>query len=77
MLILARVDALRVTDLALKELLCTVSLFQAYWDYRHPNVWKEYNRLQTEAHNNDNNHKGVFPRVTTQLRNGPGRRQRQ
>jgi hypothetical protein len=45
MLILARVDTLRVTDLALKELLCTVSLFQTYWDYRHPDVWKEFQRL--------------------------------
>ena len=43
MLILARMDTLRVTGLALKELLCTVSLYQTYWEYRTPVVLKEYN----------------------------------
>ena len=35
-------DTLHVTDLALKELLCTVSLYQTYWDYRYAEVRKAY-----------------------------------
>ena len=41
-LILARMEMLRVTSLALKELLCTVALYKTYWDYRWADVKKIY-----------------------------------
>ena len=41
-LILARMEMLRVTSLALKELLCNVALYKTYWDYRWADVKKIY-----------------------------------